>query len=281
MCGLAGDAADGVGGDGWFYFAGGECGLVGCRCAAAAALCGSGERCDGALAGGAVAAAGAPVEWNFQLGALLSGMDAVWEKTGDRVYLRYIQAAIDQFVQPDGSILTYKPQAASMNDLVFGRRLLMLYRVTKEEKYRKAAELLRRQLATQPRTASGGFWHTKNNPNEMLIDDEFMADPFYAEYASMFGEPQDFADITKQFVLLDTHARDAKTGLLYHGWDEPYAGRGEQGYGDFAEPLGAGDGVDHDGSGGHAALLPEGRSGPCGGGGDFAAHGGGAGAVSG
>ena len=169
---------------------------------------------------GRFAAAGAPVEWNFQLGALLSGMDAVWEKTADRAYLKYIQASIDQFVQPDGTILTYKPQAASLNDLVFGRRLLMLYRVTKEEKYRKAAELLRKQLVTQPRTASGGFWHTKNNANEMLVDDLFMANPFYAEYAVMFGEPGDFADITKQFALLDKHARDAKSGLLYHGWDE-------------------------------------------------------------
>jgi unsaturated rhamnogalacturonyl hydrolase len=176
--------------------------------------------------GGRFAAAGAAVEWNFQLGALLSGMDAVWEKTGDRVYLLYIQASIDQFVQPDGSILTYKPQASSLNDIVFGRRLLMLYRVTKDEKYRKAAVLLRKQLSEQPRTPSGGFWHTRNNPNEMLVDDLFMANPFYAEYASMFHEPQDFADITKQFELLDRHARDAKSGLLYHGWDESHTQAG-------------------------------------------------------
>ena len=36
----------------------------------------------------------------------------------------------------------------------------------------------------------------------------------------MFQEPNDFADITKQFALIDQHARDPKTGLLYHGWDE-------------------------------------------------------------
>ncbi len=208
---------------------------------------------------GRFAPAGTPVEWNFQLGALLSGMDAVWEKTGDRVYLKYIQSSIDQFVQPDGSILTYKPQASSLNDIVFGRRLLMLYRVTKDEKYRKAAALLRKQLAEQPRTPSGGFWHTRNNPNEMLVDDLFMANPFYAEYATMFHEPQDFADITKQFVLLDKHARDAKSGLLYHGWDESRTQAGvNKATGNFAEPLGAGDGLVHDGAGRYAALLPEG-----------------------
>ena len=55
---------------------------------------------------GRFATAGMPVEWNFQLGALLAGINAVWERTGDRAYLNYIQSSIDQFVQPDGSIRT-------------------------------------------------------------------------------------------------------------------------------------------------------------------------------
>ena len=37
---------------------------------------------------------------------------------------------------------------------------------------------------------------------------------------SMFHHPEAFADIAHQFVLVDEHARDPKTGLLYHGWDE-------------------------------------------------------------
>jgi unsaturated rhamnogalacturonyl hydrolase len=47
-----------------------------------------------------------------------------------------------------------------------------------------------------------------------------MAEPFYAEYAATFNHPEAFADITHQFQLIDEHARDSKTGLLYHGWDE-------------------------------------------------------------
>jgi unsaturated rhamnogalacturonyl hydrolase len=53
----------------------------------------------------------------------------------------------------------------------------------------------------------------------MWLDGLYMAEPFFAEYASVFQEPQDFAEITKQFVLIEEHTRDAKTGLLYHGWD--------------------------------------------------------------
>jgi len=33
-------------------------------------------------------------------------------------------------------------------------------------------------------------------------------------------EDADFDDIARQFVLMERHARDARTGLLYHGWDE-------------------------------------------------------------
>ena len=47
-----------------------------------------------------------------------------------------------------------------------------------------------------------------------------MAEPFYAEYAESFHEDAAFDDIARQFVLIESHVRDAKTGLLYHGWDE-------------------------------------------------------------
>jgi len=163
---------------------------------------------------------GASKEWDFQLGVVMAGMDAAWRKTGYKAYLQYIQQTIDRFVTPDGLILTYKPEEKSLNNMLLGRELLLLYRTTHEEKYHKAAALLRKQLFSQPHNASGGWWHTQNTPNLMMLDDQYMADPFYAEYAATFNEPQDFAEITKQFVLLDEHARDPRSGLLYHGWDE-------------------------------------------------------------
>ncbi|MET0553752.1 MAG: pectate lyase, partial [Vicinamibacteria bacterium] len=48
----------------------------------------------------------------------------------------------------------------------------------------------------------------------------YMGSPFLAQYAQEFGEPALFDDVVKQFVLMEKHARDEKTGLLYHGWDE-------------------------------------------------------------
>ncbi|MGC2162606.1 MAG: glycoside hydrolase family 88 protein [Silvibacterium sp.] len=158
--------------------------------------------------------------WNYELGVLLDGMDAVWYDTADGAYYQYTKRAVDQLVAPDGSIPTYDPSAHSLDNIALGRQLLLLYRVTQNAKYYKAATLLRRQLSTQPRNVSGGFWHKQIYPNQMWLDGLYMAEPFYAEYASVFDEPQDFSDITRQFALAEQHARSPKTGLLYHGWDE-------------------------------------------------------------
>ncbi len=159
-------------------------------------------------------------KWDYRLGTVLNGMDAVWHNTADPAYYDYVKTAVDQFVADDGSIRTYNAKDYSLDSVLLGQQLLMLYGVTQDAKYYKAAKLIREQLTTQPRNASGGFWHQGQTPNQMWLDGLYMAEPFYAEYASMFQEPNDFADITKQFVLIDQHARDPKTGLLYHGWDE-------------------------------------------------------------
>ncbi|MGA3161590.1 MAG: glycoside hydrolase family 88 protein [Terracidiphilus sp.] len=158
--------------------------------------------------------------WNYELGTLLEGMDAVWLNSADPRYFNYIKNSVDQFVGPDGSISTYKPEENQLDNILLGRQLLLLYGVTQNPRYAKAASLLYDNLMHQPRTPSGGFWHKQRYPNQMWLDGLYMAEPFYAEYASTFHHPEAFADITHQFVLLDQHARDPKTGLLYHGWDE-------------------------------------------------------------
>jgi unsaturated rhamnogalacturonyl hydrolase len=158
--------------------------------------------------------------WNYELGTLLEGMDAVWMNTADPRPYNYIKSAVDPFVQPDGSIDTYKVEENQLDSILLGRQLLLLYGVTLDKRYAKAATLLYEQLQHQPRTASGGFWHKQRYPNQMWLDGLYMAEPFYAEYAATFHHPEAFKDIAHQFELLDQHARDAKTGLLYHGWDE-------------------------------------------------------------
>jgi unsaturated rhamnogalacturonyl hydrolase len=161
-----------------------------------------------------------PDKWTYEQGVLLTGMQNVWLNTGDGRYFDYIRRVVDRYVADDGAIKTYKPADHNIDNVQPGRILLLLYKVTGQEKYRKAAASLREQLRTHPRTSEGGFWHKKIYPSQMWLDGLYMGEPFYAEYARTFGEREAFDDIAKQFVLMETRSRDAKTGLLYHGWDE-------------------------------------------------------------
>jgi unsaturated rhamnogalacturonyl hydrolase len=158
--------------------------------------------------------------WGFEPGIVLSGFSEVWQATGDPRYLTYIKQAVDQWVQPDGSIRTYDSGAYSLNNILIGRELLLLYQQTRDQRYRTAAETLHQQLTKQPKTISGGMWHAKATPNLMLLDDEYMLAPFWAEYARTFHQAADLDDLIKQFLLIDEHMRDPHTGLMYHGWDE-------------------------------------------------------------
>ena len=158
--------------------------------------------------------------WTYEQGVVLLGIAHIWKNTGDQRYFDYIRQTMDRYVAEDGTIRTYRLEEYNLDNINLGRMLLFLYGATKEQKYRKAADLLREQLRKHPRTSEGGFWHKQIYPSQMWLDGLYMAEPFYAEYAATFHEDADFDDIAKQFILIERHTRDEKTGLLYHGWDE-------------------------------------------------------------
>ncbi|MBD2715230.1 glycoside hydrolase family 88 protein [Microvirga sp. STR05] len=160
--------------------------------------------------------------WDYEQGLMLKALERVWQRTGDARYFTYIQKDLDQFVQKDGTIRTYKLEDYNLDNLTTGHVLLTLGQmsVPQAEKYQKAAQLLRKQLDGQPRTNAGGFWHKKIYTNQMWLDGLYMAEPFYAEYSQVFNQPAGFDDVAKQFALIEKNLVDPKTGLLYHGYDE-------------------------------------------------------------
>ncbi|RYY87954.1 MAG: glycoside hydrolase family 88 protein [Chitinophagaceae bacterium] len=159
-------------------------------------------------------------KWRYDQGVVLKGVEGVWNATGNGDWFRYMQRCMDVFVQPDGSIRGYKPDEYNIDHLNNGKVLLTLWQVTGQEKYRKAVENLYAQIATHPRTTEGSFWHKKIYPSQVWLDGLYMGQPFYAAAAQAFGHDKAFYDITRQFVLIEGHTRDPKSGLLYHGWDE-------------------------------------------------------------
>jgi len=159
-------------------------------------------------------------QWTYDMGVVLEGMVEVWRNTGDKTYFDYVQGWMDQFVTEDGNIRNYRPEEYNIDHIKNGRSLLFLYKVTGKQKYLKASEKIYSQILTHPRTNEGGFWHKKIYPYQMWLDGLYMAQPFYTEYAALMGIDSAFDDIVNQFTYMENHARDEKTGLLYHGWDE-------------------------------------------------------------
>ncbi len=162
----------------------------------------------------------APYRWHYECGLMHRAIEQVWLRTRDPRYYDYIKRDVDAFVGEEGSIKTYAVKDYNLDQISPGRSLFMLHHQTGEGKYKKAACLLREQLRGQPRTNEGSFWHKKVYPHQVWLDGIYMALPFYAEFAREFGEAAAFDDVAQQIIVIEKHARDARTGLLYHGWDE-------------------------------------------------------------
>lgn len=162
---------------------------------------------------------GIPRNWSYEQGVQLKAVEHVWYATGDPKYFNFIKSGMDFWYDKDGNLTKYDLDEYNIDHVTPGRALLTLYRVTNDQKYKKSVDLIRSQLKTHPRTKEGGFWHKKIYPWQMWLDGLYMGEPFYAEYSMVFGE-DNWNDIANQFVWMEKHARDPKTGLLYHGWDE-------------------------------------------------------------
>ncbi|KAL4987763.1 glycosyl hydrolase [Aspergillus falconensis] len=163
-----------------------------------------------------------PLSRNYAWAVLYTGVEYAYNKTGDPAYFDYIKTQIDGVVNDDGSLVEPITSTLSLDDIRIGRNFLYLWTVTGDEKYKIAADGLRKQLDFTPRNPDGGFWHRKPTyPNQMWLDGLYMASNFYAQWTSWFQPNNKTAwdDIILQYDLIEAHTRDDETGLLFHGYD--------------------------------------------------------------
>ncbi|WP_417358044.1 glycoside hydrolase family 88/105 protein [Gallaecimonas pentaromativorans] len=160
-------------------------------------------------------------KWNYTQGLVLTAMLRLYQESGDVRYFDYAKAYADTLIDETGDIRGYQQSDFNIDMINAGKILFPLYEQSHDPRYIAAMHLLRKQLAGQPRTSEGGFWHKKRYPFQMWLDGLYMGAPFYAQYGQWFSEGSDsFSDIAQQFRLIERHDKDPKTGLLYHGWDE-------------------------------------------------------------
>ena len=168
--------------------------------------------------------------WNYPRGLYLYSQYLVYKRTRDPRYLKYIKDFVDYHVDANGVITNVNAQGVitevkfdSLDNMMPGNLLLVLYQETKENKYKLAAEKIRRRFDTYPRTKDGGFWHAVNKTREWQLwgDGVFMSMPFLIRYGNIFGDQKYTQDeATKQLLIYASHLNDPKTGLMFHAYDE-------------------------------------------------------------
>jgi unsaturated rhamnogalacturonyl hydrolase len=158
--------------------------------------------------------------WAYAKSLYLYGQYLVYLRTKDKRYLDHVQAWVDLHIDDQGTI--NRPVNA-LDYMLPGNLLLILYKETKQEKYKLAAQNIRKVFDTYPRNKDGGFWHA-NTPSrqwQLWADGVFMSLPFLVRYGKMFGDSAYTNDeATKQLLIYYKHLNDPATGLLRHAYDE-------------------------------------------------------------
>lgn len=165
---------------------------------------------------------GTAKNFDYTTTVLYRGFELAIELAQNETLLDFYEDQMS-IVGDDGTIAGYNYSYYSLDNYRFGMSTLYWYERTGEARYKLAADRIRAMLATQPRTASGGFWHrAPTYPDQMWLDGIFMADSFYARYTSLFDGDNTTAwdDLALQYDLVEAHCGGAASGLLKHGYDE-------------------------------------------------------------
>ncbi len=157
--------------------------------------------------------------WCYVHGYVLEGFDRLYRLTGNRRYADYIRRYVDAHVATDGSVSAFTGE--SLDDMMAGTAIVTVYRETREDRYRRAAETIRRSFDDYPRNSDGGFWHARSLPHEMWIDGVFMGQMFLTHYGTVIGDSgYCFDEAVRQIVVAADRLRAPASGLFLHGFDE-------------------------------------------------------------
>ena len=131
----------------------------------------------------------------YEEGVLLDGLAAEWHATADGADFAYIKAAVDQYVNADGTITGFNTSTHTLDDIEMGRATLLVYRVMQQEQ----ATRKRRSFSRPDRSAAA-------HRQRRLLAQAGLSEPDVAgrrlhggavpcEYGRPSRPPQDFDDI--------------------------------------------------------------------------------------
>lgn len=167
--------------------------------------------------------------WNYIDGCLMNAVIMLYEHTGKEIYKQFVIDYYERYIEEDGNIKYYDLEEYNIDSINSGNGLFFVYAATGQEKFRKAIELLMRQLKGHPRTATGNFWHKKIYPEQVWLDGLYMGQVFYMRYETILGKKEHYHDIVSQFGNVGKYLYNEEKGLHYHACDmakvQPWANK--------------------------------------------------------
>jgi rhamnogalacturonyl hydrolase YesR len=205
---------------------------------------------------------GTPIDrlarWGYVTGYTLNGIEMVANTTGDPRYWEFIIRVLDQFIDEEGN-LNNNIRLDSLDNVMSGNIIVGLYEHTGDERYRTAANQIRRVFDTFPRNSDGGFWHNPKLAGEMWVDGVFMGAMPLIRYGKSIGDSEYcYDEVVKQITLFAGHCRKGNSGLYYHAWAEKQSDKPSKGASSWADPAtGLSSEVWSEGLGWYALILVE------------------------
>jgi unsaturated rhamnogalacturonyl hydrolase len=150
--------------------------------------------------------------WNWQNSALLNTMVKEYDQSSpaQQQYLDYVRRAMDK---------TYSTaNGKTPNAVASALGLAFLYRVTKEEKYKRKAEKVYQDYLKIRRTSEGGVSHLMLF-TELWDDTVFMIGQYLLGMYRATGDEQYLEELVKQIRIHHDKLHDTQWGLWVHGWD--------------------------------------------------------------
>lgn len=154
-------------------------------------------------------------DWSYVQGYMFFGFEKLYKQTGDKKYLDFMKQYIDYFVDAEGNYIG--EELKNLDNLLTGSTIVALYKLTGDERYRKAAQQFRKRFDTYPRS-EGQFWHSQGTPN-MWVDGIFMGQMFLLKYGQEIGDaPYSYDEAARQITTFARKCRKGDSGLYFHAW---------------------------------------------------------------
>ncbi|MCC8168991.1 MAG: glycoside hydrolase family 88 protein [Oscillospiraceae bacterium] len=159
--------------------------------------------------------------FHYHQGVFLTGVERVYQLTGNTKYFDYIKAWADLLIDENGVCASSDP--ALLDDIQPGNILFNLYREMGDKRYKTLLDTLFRRVEMWPTNAKGGVWHMHFKKNQMWLDTMYMMGVFTTKYAVEFNEPYMIERVYTQAELMYKNMLNPDMGLLYHMWDDSKA----------------------------------------------------------